>query len=204
MRTLSPLALLAVLTASAWAEPVTYHWTGNIIDVTDGTNGTADLRGTFSIGQAATFDMTVERATSGAPFGSSFTEYVNAITQLTATIGTYSFSGTFPTTTITIGNDAPDNGFLNDSFFTIVQPLEGDPIGPLNLSDANFSFYDPQGAAFTSGILPRPFPLLSFETRGVDVSWGSLSTQGVVRVEFSAGTTPALGTTWGRIKTDYR
>ena len=205
MRLLTALPL-AFLVSAAWAEPVTYQLTGTVISVTDGTNGTVDLRGSFSNGQAATFDMTVERSTAGTPSGGYYTTYVNAVTGVVGTIGTYSFSSKFPTTTLYVGNDNPDNGFFNDDLFVIVQPLTGDPIGSLNLFEANFSFQDQTGASFASQALPRIFPasIPNSMICQVDVSWVSLSGQGVVRVVFNTSTTPAQSTTWGGIKNLYR
>ena len=198
-------AMLLLVPALAWAEPVTYHWTGTVVSVTDGTNGTYDLRGTFSNGQAATFDLTVERSTPGTPVGSYYMSYSGAVNSLAATIGTYSFTGTFPISSIDISNDNPDVGHTYDDFYCNVNPLSGNPIGTVNLSDAAFTFSDQEGTSWSSKALPRPFPAMSgFEYKFVDVSWGNLSTQGSVRVSFDAVTTPAFGSSWGALKNLYR
>src|SRR5262245_40968098 len=141
MRVLTALALLSVLAVPAGAEPVTYHWTGTVTSVTDGSNGTYDLTGTFSNGQAVVFDLTVERTTNRTEYPHS-TRYENPITDLYSTIGTYVFSGTNPSSNISVVNDNPDGEYLIDDFSGIATTLVGDPVGTANLSDANFDLYD--------------------------------------------------------------
>jgi len=215
MRLVTLLSGLVLFAIPASAEPVTYHFTGTVTFVTDGTFGSYDLRGQFANGQAVTMDMTVERATTGSQSLPYLTTYANPVTDLAATIGTYVFTGTNPFGSIGVVNDGPNapigpatNGSaFFDEFYGIFQGLEGNPIGTANLSDINFTFADAEGTALSDQMLPRIFPAMTnFETKQMVVSWVAPPTfvQGTVEIDFSGVSTPAQGTSWGRVKNLYR
>ena len=205
-----PLSFLLLVAAPpAFAETVTYQLTGVVTSVTDGTDGTYDLRSQFSNGQAVSVNMQVERATQGYQPGEVVTTYAGAVVDFTASIGTYYITGEYPFSVLTVVNDNPNalQGSAIDNFDGVVNTLTGDPIGTAMLSDANFRFEDAEGTALSSQQIPRTFPpIADFETRQMEFSWSSHSThnQGDVLVLFSGAATPVHAASWGAIKGLYR
>src|SRR5262245_22558473 len=89
------LALAAALSTAQVAEAgtVTHHFRGTVDFVTDGTLGSIDLTGSFSIGQTLQLTMTVERSTPASAQDPITALYHNSVTQFGFTLGTYVCTG---------------------------------------------------------------------------------------------------------------
>src|SRR5262245_39392951 len=103
MRTVLGLLALLVPVAS-FAEPVTYHLTGTVYQVSDGSTNTLDLRGSFTVGSAITLDLTVERSTVPFVADPNTFIYEDTGTSVAFTIGGYACTGA-ASAVITIEND---------------------------------------------------------------------------------------------------
>lgn len=201
MRTL--LAVLALLfPAVSSAEPVTYHLTGTVDAVTDGSGNSLDLRAAFSVGASITLDLTVERSTMpSVPDANTFI-YANTGTSLAFTIGSYACTGAAGAGII-VTNDL--NGF--DGFDYSAYTLTAPEIGGASSSIFVASLQDPQGLALDSGALPRPMPGMpawATKTFRLTLADPGILKTGIVSGTFGSVTTPALARSWGEVKNRYR
>jgi len=197
------LAVLAlVLPAVSSAEPVTYHMTGTVDAVTDGSGSSLDLRATFSVGAPITLDLTVERSTPpSVPDANTFI-YPNTGMNLVFTIGSYTCTGAAGAGII-ITNDL--NGF--DGFDYSAYTLTAPEIGGASSSIFVASLQDPQGLALDSGVLPRPMPdMPAWATKAFTLTLADpgLLRTGTVSGTFGSVTTPAFAKSWGELKNRYR
>lgn len=207
MRLVTTLLLLALSAPAVFAEPVTYHLTGTVISVSDGTAGTLDLTGTFSVSAPVTLDITVQRSSVPVTTDNIAYVYVNAGTALLLTIGSYSVTGA-TVNVIAVVNDQPNGGGPNlDEFSYIADGLVAPPLGTNTGAELSLTLDDLNGVALSSGALPRPMPDMSnwsSKTFGLAFVSSISSNVGTVLGTFGAVTTPAQGASWGRIKADYR
>ena len=205
------LALVAVVLAApqAWAETVTYHFTGQLTTITNGSGGTADLTGIFSLGQPVTLEYTIERSTPAEPQDPHTSGYTGAITALSFSIGSWSGSGTPGYSFTTVLNDEPSpvSGVYDEYSAQVQGGISAPPIGNAQLTSLTYTFDDVQGTVFNSTAIPGVFPdLSSFEGKTLTVLLLDMSTfkSGYVMATFDGGSTPTEPGTWGRLKSLYR
>ncbi len=141
--------------APAAATSITYVFTGEILDVNP------QLSGTFTAGQILTGSYTVDSTTTLSTDNSP--SYENTTTNLSGTIGNYTFTSS--TSTITVANGTSDVYSLNS--------LAGDPGlsggivfnnggEPRSLDSFFFQLEDPTGMVFSDTSLPTTLNLNSF------------------------------------------
>lgn len=199
------LALLAAVLFApvALAEPVTYQFTGQVTTL----GGPLDLSGLFSLGQAVTLDVTVERATAGVPQDAFVTAYTDAVTQVAFTVGSWSGGGAPASSNTTVTNDAPSGATHYDQFSWNALGLTAPPLGTVMFQTLTSTFDDVDGTVFDSGVLPRTFPALGvFEGKTATflvIDFGTFQS-GYVMATLDGVSTPAPVATWGGVKALYR
>jgi hypothetical protein len=192
---------------------VTHHFTGQVTSRTTGGSGTLDLTSVFPLGQAVTLDCTIEVSTPPATQDAYTASYNNAATALSFTVGSWSGSGTPPSTLTTVTNDQPSafkyphTAAAYDQYSVQAQGIVAPPLGDVNLVSLTYTLDDVQGTVFGSTALPGVFPdLAAFEGK-------TLTILVIDFVQFKSGyvqstlqnvVTPALPSTWGAIKGMYR
>ena len=195
-----PFLLALALPAVALAEPVTYHLTGTVDSVDNGTGNTLDLTGSFSPGTAFTLDLPVERSTVPLHPDQFTSLYSNIGTNAHFTIGSYACTGA-PMTALIIDNDMYGFDDFNFVMYTVTAP----PIGSIYPAIFELELQDAAGTALGSTLLPRPMPDMSAWTTKVWIlGFSDNTTTGVVSGTLGAVSTPALSTTWGGIRALYR
>jgi len=197
------LAALLLAVPRAQAELVTHQFTGQLTTVTDGSGVTADLTGLFTVGQAVTFEYTIERTTPPVPQDPYTSGYTDALTALSFTIGSWSGSGTPDYSFTTVVDNAP-----YDQYSAQVQGgISADPLGNTMLSSLTYTFDDVQGTVFNSTEIPSVFPDLgAFEGKTFTVlifDFDQLKA-GYVMATLAGATTQTQSTTWGRLRALYR
>lgn len=199
------LVFVALLLAAprAQAEVVTHQFTGQLTTVTDGSGVTADLTGLFTVGQAVTFEYTIERDTSPVAQDPYTSAYTDALTALSFSVGSWSGSGTPDYSLTTVVDNAP-----YDQYSAQVQGgISAAPLGNTMLSSLTYTFDDVQGTVFNSTEIPSVFPNLEvFEGKTFTVlifDFGQLKA-GYVMATLAGATTQTQSTTWGRLRALYR
>jgi hypothetical protein len=204
MRPLFVVLALFVSAVPALAEPVTYHMTGIVDAVSDGSANTIDLRGSFTVGAAITLDLTVDRSTPPVPADAYTFVYPNLGMNLQFTIGGYACTGVAGAGIIVTNDYAP---LIFDDFTYAGYTLSAPVIGGASSSLFSFDLNDVSGTALGSGALPRPMPAMtswSTKTFTLQLADPVLQTEGAVTGTFDGVTTPARDTSWGAIKGLYR
>lgn len=202
------LVPLLLCTASLTrAETVTYHLTGTVISVSDGSLGTLDLSPTFTNGAPITLDITVQRSTTPITSDNIVYFYLNPGTALSFTVGSYVCTGAFANVASVVNDLTGGPGPLMDEFVYQASGLVGPPVATATTSALALNLGDFDGTVFASGALPRPMPALTnFENKTFELTYADdvLQKTGIVDGTMTGVTTPARGTSWGRIKSDYR
>lgn len=203
-----PLFLALVLVAgAARAEPVTHTFTGTVAAVTNGTNGSLDLTGTFHVAQEFRVDCTIERGTPPFNVTSTQSSYQDPATSLTALVGSFVVSGA-NTTLAAVVNDQPGPPLgAYDRYVVQADGMLATPVGNASLSSLIIDLADDDAIVFGSTALPREFPpALDFETRSVLFTFydGTTGAFGSVTGTIGDVTTPALPLSWGALRARYR
>ncbi len=205
IRSRSALILVSLLLVAprVQAEEVTHQFTGVLTTVTNGSGNTADLTGLFSLGQAVTFQYTIERNATGVPQDAYVTGYQDALTEFAFSIDTWAGVGvpTFSLTTVT--NNAPYDQYSAQVQGGITTP----PLGNTMMQSLTYTLDDVQGTVFGSQAIPREFPELSvFEGKTFTILFFDFTQirSGYVMATLDGVATPAQPTTWGGLKDLYR
>jgi hypothetical protein len=213
-----PLVVIALVLAAppVQAEPVTHQFTGQLTTITNGSAGSLDLTGLFTLGQAVTLEYTIDRDTPPVQQDAYTSAYTDAITALAFSIETWSGSGTPTTSITTVVDNAPSPGLKfprtqgveYDQYSAQVQGgIAAPPIGGSTLQSLTYTFDDVQGTVFGSTAIPRVFPDLGeFEGRTLTILLFDFTQlkAGYVMATLGAVSTPARATTWGGVKALYR
>ncbi len=201
----SALGIVALLLVAprVEAEEVTHRFTGALTTVTNGSGLTADLTGLFSLGEAVTFEYTIERNTTGVPQDAYVTGYQDALTAFAFSIGSYAGSGTPTYSLTTVTNNAPYDQYSAQVQGGITTP----PLGNTMMQSLTYTLDDVQGTVFGSQAIPREFPELSvFEGKTFTVLFFDFTQlrSGYVMATLAGVSTPAVPSTWGGVKALYR
>jgi len=197
------IAALALLfdAGSASAEPVTYHMTGIVTEV----SGTL-VSSLFSVGDSFVLDLTVERTTVPLPDKQeAAATYLNAGTSLVFDVGSWQCSGASDNL-IVVMNDFPvpqDDG--PDQFDYDATGLSTQPLGSIIATEFRLTLGDLAGDALSSVEIPRTMPEpSSWETRTFSIAFAEGLTLGNVAGTIVTSATPASSASWGAIKNLYR
>jgi hypothetical protein len=186
---------------------VTHTFTGVVTAVTDGTNGSVDLTGTFLAGQPFRVECTIERATPPFNETPNQSSYAEPVTELTAAMGSLVVVGA-STTLASVLNDFPlPAGGGIDRFALIGDGMLATQVGDALLSSIIIDLVDDHATTFATTALPRTFPpITEFETRTVRFTFYDEVTGlfGSVTGTIGEVTTPAAAQTWGAVKARYR
>jgi len=204
------LALLLVA-LPAQAEEVTHQFTGQLTTVTNGSGLSADLTGLFTLGQAVTFEYTIERNTPGVPQDPYVSGYTGALTNFAFTIGGWGGSGTpdYSFTTVTDNEPSPGNPSIQyDQYSAQIQGgITAPTLGNTMLQSMTYTLDDIEGGVFASQAIPRTFPELGvFDGKTFTVLFFDFTQlrSGYVMATLNGVATPAHPTTWGGLKGLYR
>jgi len=206
MRALLATLVLLALARPASAEPVTYHMTGTVTQVDNGTGGTVDLSGIFLVGASFSTYITVERTTvPTSPDGIAFL-YLNPGTDLVFDVGSWECTAA-GATVIGVVNDLT-NPTPVDAFVYQSNLLTAPAFGSITATEFSVSLTDNDGTVLSSGVLPKPMPDLSnWESKDFSIAFTDNSAQQET-VGFVTGTigtlaSPAKRSSWGAVKALY-
>ena len=212
-RSCSALAFVVLVFAAApaRAEQVTHQFNGQLTTITNGSAGMLDLRRVFSLGQAVTFEYTIERDTPPAEHDPYTDSYTDGISALSFSIDTWSGAGTPVYSLMTVTDNQPSPGnpsILYDQNSVQIQGgITAPEIGGATLQSLTWTLDDIQGTVFDSKVIPRVYPALNvFEGKTMTVlvfDFNQLKS-GYVMATLSSVATPAQATSWGEVKALYR
>jgi len=215
---LRALVFLALMLAApqAQAELVTHQFTGQLTTVTNGSGVTLDLTGLFTLGQAVTFEYTIERDTPADVQDPYTSAYTGAVTALAFSIESWSGSGAPDYSLTTVKDNAPSPApgaprtlaVAYDQYSGQVQGgISAPPVGDAMLQSLTYTFDDVQGTVFNSTVIPRVFPDLGeFEGKTLTILFFDFTQlkSGYVMATLAGGLTPTQATTWGGLKALHR
>jgi len=194
------VSLALLVPGFASAEPVTYHMTGTVDMVDNGTAGTLDLSGTFALGATFTLDLTVERSSVASHPDQWTSLYSNMGKNAHFTIGSYACTGAVASAVI-IENDYLGFDEIDFIMYTLTAPA----VGQATPAILQVTLQNNLGTTLDSGVPPRPMPAMSnWPTKFFALSFSDGVSTGTVGGTFTDVSTPAQGTSWGRVKDLYR
>jgi len=203
---LATLGFLA-LSGPASAETITYYMTGTVTYVDNGTGGTVDLSGIFTVGASFSTHITIERSSGLSGSDGIVFLYLNPGRGLVFDIGSWECTSALATA-IGVVNDQMSPTPV-DAFTYQASSLTAPAFGFISASEFSVNLTDNDGTALSSGALPKPMPdLSSWESKEFSVGFTDFSTQqqpvGYVTGTIGTLATPAKGSSWGAVKALYR